>query len=261
MAYHLDAAVFGNPTTSLSQTQADQFRQLMGDVGRGQYKSYNPTGPLPVSLSYQWTGAQLAQFRSDWSTRSALNRGASWFTADLPLMLGFGAPSDAALFPYDVVSPLTYSVKVSNSGTNYGFILGVSGVNDVAARHVTGVQISQLRFGTSSFVLDFDGTRLPSPNNSSISAYFTDTGETVNLTWNGTNLYYNGTWASTAPVAESLWRNGVGTIQSVILTVTNQSFQRYLIHTTKSFTANANGYDNWSVDLPVEIDASEALVI
>lgn len=83
MGYIFDDS-FGNANIGFSQTQEMQFMRGTGAIGRGRYRDYNPSGPIPVDAQYDWTGAQLLQFKSDWENPLRLNYGASWFEISLP---------------------------------------------------------------------------------------------------------------------------------------------------------------------------------
>ena len=88
--YYLDPAIFGQPQYGLGATPGQRFTRKSGDGGSGEYVPYNPSAPVAVTATYQWSGAKLAAFRSDWETASKLNFGGGWFEADLPLYLSGG---------------------------------------------------------------------------------------------------------------------------------------------------------------------------
>ncbi len=114
IGWTLDPKIFGQPDYGLTSTTGRTFGQQFGDNGRGRYRSYNPTAPMPLSLTYGWYGDVLAQFREAWESPSHLNYGASWFriTLEIPGNVGLRGP-----FQYDAHFITPFSTRLA--GINY----------------------------------------------------------------------------------------------------------------------------------------------
>lgn len=85
----MDPNVFGFPDYGQRITTSRTFASTFGDIGRSYYRSYNPTGPLPVSVRYEWKGDVYAMFREAWETKTILNFGANWFQISLVAPIPF----------------------------------------------------------------------------------------------------------------------------------------------------------------------------
>lgn len=114
VGWDMDPDIYGYPDFGLQLQTGRIFTNALGDVGTGQYVSYNPTGPLPMNCTFGWTGDQLALFRKDWESRSKLNFGAYWFSMTIPVPLpqvGLGSGAYAV----HIIEPF----QTSLAGFNY----------------------------------------------------------------------------------------------------------------------------------------------
>jgi len=263
--YHFDATAFGNPSYSAQQKPGKQFIQGVGDVGRGQYRDYNPTAPFNTSIRWEWDGATLAAFRNEWESNTKLNRGADWFTIDLPLMLRHGGEADTMLYPYSSQADFIFAVLIAENGGSYGFrtdFFGSSLYGDLTARTIFGKNIQSIHIGTGDF-MNFNwnnGEALPGvPNAANLEMEMLDTGEIIPLTWNGTSVYTRN-MSPYAPIALADWKASAGQTRLVSVRPYVQQFQRYNAHFTGPFQSSMVGYDRWDVSAELEIDVTEKVV-
>jgi len=254
--YHFPAAEFGNPSFPLTQTQQQQFKSNpVRDVGRGLFAAYNPTGPLPVSARFEWTGATLSQFRSAWENAAQLNQGNNWFTMDLPLMFDHSGVADVDLFPYNSKVDFIFAVTISSSAVlvaNYG---------DVDGTNLLGLFVQGIGIDTNDLLTVNVGPQLPGAKNADLLTFeFIDTGEIVDLQWNGND--YSRTITTLAPLAILDWFGAaLGEVRLISLRPYAQQFQRYPVHVKTPYDASMSGYDRWDVKLELEVDASPQMVI
>lgn len=265
--WHFDASTFGGPNNDLSQTQSDQFQRLSGDVGSGQFKAYNPTGPIPVDLSFTWTGTQLGQFRSAWDDQNQINKGANWFTADLPLMLNHDVEANTTLFPYNTSAQMLINLTLGGTSTTFGFrsnFFGTSRIGEISSETIMGENFGLVAVfaGSDTFVVrlnstSFGGGDTLRGNPDKITAYFPNLDLTLDLPFGASSQDYR---VVNADVSAD-WEVSAGQERLVILTMNVQPFQRYRVHTTTPYSADMIGYDAWRVTLPVEVDVSPELIL
>ena len=286
--HHLNSAIYGDPQYPLNQTPQQQFIRGASKIGRGQYRAYNPTGPITVGVKWQWAGDLLETFREDWKTPSMFNYGNNWFTIDLPLFLDYTLQPDA-FHPYSIDATLVYSALsgfvsagggVNNnvahlgdnvvSGADNVVTVGIDGtygyVNPVYA---TGVgQFSSTRFLDSNvmqFTVRADGSwalvvvgEEITGNPSSILGLFTNSNEEIVLNRSGSQYV---SAAGSAPIAAASWSTEPQVTQMIAFKVKVPEVQRYVAHFTSPFNAALIGYNLWEVSANLEIDVSKALSI
>lgn len=270
--WHFDANVYGSPQSDLSQSQRSQFSRTVGDVGRGLYKSDNPTGAIPVKLTYRWDGDTLAQFRSDWKSPSKMLHGAHWFTMDLPLMLDHSGVADTTLFPFSQAQDTVFVFAVTpeqfgDEANGYrGGGNGLTLYGAMSPQTMLGVWIGRVLNYRDTFLGNMiigdntnggAGIRMPG-NEDGFMIRYSATGETSQMIWDNTNFRYEQT--TPTPVAAGKW-NTERIAHSYEVHVRTQPYQRYRCHVTDMYDATLIGYDYWEVTLPVEVDVSPALVI
>lgn len=267
--YHLDANTFGNPSFSPQQKPGQQFVQGIGEVGRGQYRDYNPTVPFSTSVRWEWSGATLAAFRGAWESATQLNRGSDWFTIDLPLMLEHEGEADTALFPYAEKVDFIFAVLIEGNGgapEAFGFqtdFYGNTSYGDLTGRTMFGKPIGRIWIGTADF-MNFEwaaGVVLPgTPNAANLEMEMLESGEIIPLTWNGTESYTRN-MATYAPIALADWRASAGQTRMISVRPVVQRFQRYRAHFTGPFQSSMAGYDRWDVSAELEIDLAPKVIV
>jgi hypothetical protein len=113
IAWTMDPDIFGMPDYGMDVTTSRTFTATLGDVGRGRYIAYNPTGPMPTNITFGWHGDVLAQFREIWEDSKVLNFGANWFHMTLPVSLARG-DIGGGVYAVHIVQPFSTSLAGLN---------------------------------------------------------------------------------------------------------------------------------------------------
>ena len=258
--YFLDPAVFGNVNAGLSQSQQDQFRPLTpNDVGSGHYRQFNPTGPIPLQASWDWTAAQFAQFRADWDDISALRFGVAWFDMILPLGL-FPMGYDNALGMSDAVSTHQLTVGVYDTNPNVVGFDQATAVGSLTPATVGSYPqaITYLRTTTAGdrLLLNFDaGTQLEN-NTDSLTLILPGLPDTP-MPWVASGLWYRNTTSTTTLFN---WLNDrLGETVPIGIRYKAPADARCRAHFTAPYSATPLGPENWRISATLEVDMSPAL--
>lgn len=255
MSFYLDYQTYGLPNVGLSQTQSDQFRPVRNNtLGRGLYKSYNPTGPVVVNAQWDWPAATYRQFRLAWEDVSELMYGAHWFEADLPLgLVGDFASSGSGVVTEDVLQQI--QLTVGTDGTNYGFndnpLYGSRSpqqINPLAENNISDMRSN----GVNIFYLrNFNGEQITGDN--LVSVMFPG--------FSGLKLYeavYGGDHylSSITGIRDYLSSESGNTIQ-VGISFNVPSVRKYLCHFKAPFTASPIGHGSWwRMSAQLDVDTS-----
>lgn len=253
MTYHLPH----NPDYGLSSTQEDQFRKLLGDLGRGLYKSYNPTAPIPVNLSWTMTNDEYRAFRISWNGADLLF-GSQWFTLDLPAPLTGEGTGQAGYGTHDV--PFTFDMLVGTDGIDqYGYVAGSWGELTPTVFGEAKTEITYFRTVGSNTRMGLRPADLQQiPGVTSIDMTFPEKTDqqTYPAGWGAGNSRYR--TEVDVPLVDYMMA-ALGTNIPIIVTMPQSRWYRFNAHFLDTYSASPIGISHWKVSAAVELDASPLL--
>jgi len=260
--FYLDPSIYGLPNVGYEITETDPFRASKhNSVGRGLYKSYNPTGPVSLSVSWDWPASVYREFRLAWDDVDQLRFGGAWFTADFPLGL---TGEDIAGDESSVEVRQPFTIEVGTDGTDYGYssvgtVYGdrtpryiANDPNGVASLRTAGQNTFRFRQYSSVKVEGQDSVGLIIPE-------FSD-GRVWNMGYGvgaGPDAYET-TETMTGIVN---WINGlVGQTVSLAIVYNRPRMQEYACHFQAPYSAEPIGFgDYYRVSARLDVDRSPRL--